>query len=72
MDTNAPVVNISQFSPLDPSNSFNFAVNIISLGTWSKNTKPTNKSFQHHKNCKINIEAKAGMDRGIIIRKKIS
>ena len=26
MDINAPVVNISQFSPLDPNNSFNLAV----------------------------------------------
>ena len=33
IDTNAPVVKISQFSPRDPSNSFNFAVKIISLGT---------------------------------------
>ena len=33
IETKAPVVKISQFSPLDPSNSFNLAVKIISLGT---------------------------------------
>ena len=71
MDTKAPVVKISQFSPLEPSNSFNLAVKIISLGTWSKKTNPTNKSFQHQRNCKIKIEAKAGIDRGIIIRRKM-
>ena len=66
IETKAPVVKISQFSPLDPSNSFNLAVKIISLGTWSRNTNPTSKSFQHHKNCNIKIEAKAGIDKGII------
>ena len=50
MDINAPVVKISQFSPLDPNNSFNLAVKMISLGCLSKKTNPTNKSFHTHKN----------------------
>ena len=33
IETKAPVVNISQFSPLDPNNSLSLAVKIISLGT---------------------------------------
>ena len=37
MDIKAPVVKISQFSPLDPNNSLSFAVKIISLGCLSKN-----------------------------------
>ena len=37
IEINAPVVNISQFSPLEPNNSLNFALKIISLGTWSRN-----------------------------------
>ena len=31
IDIKAPVVKISQFSPLDPNSSFSFAVKIISL-----------------------------------------
>ena len=33
MDIKAPVVKISQFSPLEPNSSLSFAVIIISLGT---------------------------------------
>ena len=31
IETNAPVVKISQFSPLEPNNSFNLAVSILVL-----------------------------------------
>ena len=50
IEIKAPVVKISQFSPLDPKSSLSFALKIISLGTWSRNTKPTRRSFQTHKN----------------------
>ena len=72
IDMKAPVVKISQFSPLDPNNSFSFAVKMISLGCLSKKTSPTNKSFQTHKNCKIKIDANAGIDKGITILTKVS
>ena len=72
MDIKAPVVKISQFSPLDPNNSLSFAVKIISLGCLSKKTRPTSKSFHTQRNCKINIDAKAGIDNGITILTKVS
>ena len=72
MDINAPVVKISQFSPYEPNNSFSFAVKIISLGCLSKNTNPTNRSFHTQRNCKIKIDANAGIDNGITILTKVS
>ena len=72
IDINAPVVKISQFSPYEPNNSFSFAVKIISLGCLSKKTRPTSKSFHTQRNCKINIDAKAGIDNGITILTNVS
>ena len=35
-------------------------------------TKPTSKSFHTHKNCKIKIDAKEGIDNGTTIFIKVS